>query len=344
MSGEGFDPLLHSYLQTENETEAQDEAARLIDADVAPVIRAIIGRKLGPGARAGGGTGLDGEDVCQEAVLRLLARLQKCRNGEDPAPIADFKGYAAVTAYRCCYEHLRRKRPQWWRLKNRVRYALEAYEQFGLWRHGQEWLGGLAAWGAGSSRHDSEKLRQLRAGRSGAEVVAARGRAFTDLSLAEQLDAVFRWLGHPVELDELVSLLAAWLGLEGSPDEANDGNAPPVSPPDDIAARLDRRAFLEKLWGEIEQLPPRQRAALLLGLRDAASGASGLWWFVALGVAGLRAIAAALGMAAEELAALWNRLPLSDNEIGRRLGATQRQVINLRKAARERLARRMRGQ
>jgi hypothetical protein len=41
------------------------------------------------------------------------------------------------------------------------------------------------------------------------------------------------------------------------------------------------------------------------------------------------------------LAELWNRLPLSDLEIGARLGATQRQVINLRKAARERLARRL---
>jgi hypothetical protein len=59
------------------------------------------------------------------------------------------------------------------------------------------------------------------------------------------------------------------------------------------------------------------------------------------GVATLRQIAAALEMSDEEFARLWPRLPLDDASVARLLGCARQQVINLRKCARERLARRM---
>jgi len=46
-------------------------------------------------------------------------------------------------------------------------------------------------------------------------------------------------------------------------------------------------------------------------------------------------------MTIEALAELWNSLPLDDHAIAARLGITRQQVINLRRAARERLARRL---
>ena len=70
-------------------------------------------------------------------------------------------------------------------------------------------------------------------------------------------------------------------------------------------------------------------------------GGGGIDLFPLTGVAGWREIAAALDMPADEYAALWPDLPLDDTEIARRMGATRQQVINLRKAARARLARRM---
>ena len=61
---------------------------------------------------------------------------------------------------------------------------------------------------------------------------------------------------------------------------------------------------------------------------------------VDLGVASFREVAAALEMTPQELAEVWNRLPLEDREIAARLGVDRQQVINLRSTARERLARR----
>jgi hypothetical protein len=46
-------------------------------------------------------------------------------------------------------------------------------------------------------------------------------------------------------------------------------------------------------------------------------------------------------MTKEEFAEIWNHLPLDDNRIAEILNLTRQQVINLRKSARERLARRM---
>jgi predicted DNA-binding protein (UPF0251 family) len=46
-------------------------------------------------------------------------------------------------------------------------------------------------------------------------------------------------------------------------------------------------------------------------------------------------------LSTEELAALWNDLPLEDLRIAEMLGISRQQVINLRKSARHRLARRV---
>jgi RNA polymerase sigma factor (sigma-70 family) len=102
------------------------------------------------------------------------------------------------------------------------------------------------------------------------------------------------------------------------------------------------RGKLEALWREIHALPSRQAAALLLSLRDE-KGQEVISLFPLTGTATLRQIAAAIALPAERFAQLWSRLPLDDRTIADLLGASRQQVINLRKSARERLARRLRG-
>ena len=52
-------------------------------------------------------------------------------------------------------------------------------------------------------------------------------------------------------------------------------------------------------------------------------------------------MAVVLAISEEELARIWNRMPLDDLAIAARLELTRQQVINLRQSARVRLARRM---
>jgi len=107
----------------------------------------------------------------------------------------------------------------------------------------------------------------------------------------------------------------------------------------DAATALLWRDFLGSLWAEIRLLPPRQAAALLLGLRDR-EGRNALIFLPATGTASLRQVAEVLGLRPENLVEIWNDLPLPDRRIAEILGLTRQQVINLRKSARERLARR----
>jgi hypothetical protein len=109
----------------------------------------------------------------------------------------------------------------------------------------------------------------------------------------------------------------------------------------DLAAEIDNRFFLKWLWEEICQLPVRQRMALLLNLKDDQGGGVAALLPIT-GIASLRQIASALEMLDEDFAHLWPRLPLDDASIAGLLSITRQQVINLRKCARERLARKMR--
>jgi len=81
--------------------------------------------------------------------------------------------------------------------------------------------------------------------------------------------------------------------------------------------------------------------ALLLNLRGSGSGSgSAIALLVLLGVTTFDALAAALAMTGEELAAIWGELPMDDLTIAGRLGVTRQQVINFRQSARKRLGRR----
>lgn len=106
------------------------------------------------------------------------------------------------------------------------------------------------------------------------------------------------------------------------------------------AASPDHVSFLKHVWEEVRKLPLRQRIALLANLRDDA-GRSALALFPLTATASVRDIAGVLEMPSQERARIWNDLPIDDLQIASGLGISRQQVINLRKAARARLARRL---
>ncbi|HEX2121257.1 MAG TPA: hypothetical protein VHL59_06405, partial [Thermoanaerobaculia bacterium] len=103
-------------------------------------------------------------------------------------------------------------------------------------------------------------------------------------------------------------------------------------------AALESRMSLRQLWTDVRKLAWKQRVALLLNLRDA-HGRECLTLLPLTRTATIAEIGAAVGMSAEAFAALWHELPLSDAAIAELLEVTPRQVIKLRRLARERLRR-----
>jgi len=283
--------------------EARDElCAAMIRDHALPLARRIIGSRLGIYSA-------EADDVIADVSMRLLRRLRRL-NAE--GTIDSFAGYVAITAHHAIDDRLRKRYPNQTLLRNRLRYLLTHDARFALWSCGERLACGFANWKG--------------------EMPRAKPNAMLDGdALAESVAETFARAGGPMLLDALMKALPQV-----------DEEPPPSDEADDAPSALDRlsaRELLARLWNEIEELPLRQRIALVLSLRDDDGGSA----VPLLPLAGINhdRIARALALDGAELEAIWNALPLDDLTIAARLSVTRQQVINLRKAARARLARRM---
>lgn len=366
MKIESSDSLLTPYLQAADDAESQRLLAHLVSEHAEPVIRKIVNYKFLPGRGAGqrDGRQFEAEEVHGEVVVQLLQRLRHLKTDDGGNAINDFRGYVAAVTYNACDRFVSRKYPQRRRLKNGLRYLLTHRPGFALWKGEQEtWLGGLAAWrsteptGGGAAfaapaehARRSQQLRDDPRALGGGDAGGVEPCDLNDPKNAvELLRRIFDWTGGPVEIDELVGIVAARWGVRDQEVfTASDGGLDvedAAEVPDrraGVASEVERRFYLQRLWREISELPERQRAAVLLNLRDEhGRGVVDLWILTA--VATPPDIAGALSVSLEEFGNLLTELPFDDNRIAAHLGVTRQQVINLRKSARERLARRMKG-
>ena len=337
---EQIDPLLLDYVRAASDSESEDQLSIILSQHAEPVIRRVMRHKLSFRLNRFDSRSeqQDAEDLQSEVVLELVSVLRELRNDQSARPIRDFQGYVAAITFRACAEYLRKKRPRRASLKNRVRYILSHLPAFDLWRSGDgEWLCGFAVWRADSTSQTSP-----------ISFVSVDGSTLPDaaretrLNPPELLAAIFDRARAPVRFDDLISVLADLWGVN---DESSEAETEVLDQLPDLrtsfATEIEQRMYLRNVWEEIIQLPPRQRSALLLNLTDK-KGQGVIALLPGIGIASFREIAAALEMTVDQLAAIWNNLPLEDAEVAKILGLTRQQVINLRKSARERLSRRTR--
>jgi hypothetical protein len=336
------DPLLLPFLRAPSDEEADNVLAQLISQHADPVVKNIVGYKFRVFFRENNRAhNDDAEDIHSATVVNLLTRLAELRDNPQLEAIRDFRSYVAVTSYRACYEHLRRKYPQRFSLKNKLRYFLRHQQGFALWETDEgEWLGGFSQWSE-KSRDDSRRLSQLQDHFAEFEREMLPGGTAFGASLNDLLTGIFRWTGFAIELDDLVGIVAEAWRIRDQParEESHQPRAVAEGIQDrrSIDDEVSARALLARLWSEIVKMSRRHCAALLLNLKDE-RGTSALELFLFTGVASFQQIASAIGETEEWLAEIWNQLPLEDTKIAERLGLIRQQVINLRKTARLRLA------
>ncbi|HZR26815.1 MAG TPA: hypothetical protein VFA59_24690 [Vicinamibacterales bacterium] len=341
-----MDPQLLPYLQATGE-ESERYLAALLGGETDRTIRTIVSRTLCGATRGPHAQTVDADDVRADVVLHLLGRLRQLKTESDQS-IENFSGYVASIAYRTCYTHLRRLYPQRARLKNRLRYALNydpdltlEQDAVGIWRCR------LTAWATTPrvvSRHPDDAAAFRRDPRSFARE-ALQDSANQHAGLGDSVIALLTRIGEPIEFDALVDAMAGVFGIEWRPRPGESGASADIL--DDIAdpqeSALDsmvQQQYLQQLWTEVRELPLPQRRAILLNLRDEGHH-SALPLLTLTGVATMRQIAEAIEMTPLELAAVWRDLPLDDARIAAQMQMTRQQVINLRKAGRQRLGRRM---
>ena len=256
-----------------------------------------------------------------DVLLKLTARLNAMRRGL-AEPITDLKAYIACSVYNSCFMRLRARSPERTRLENRLRYLLRNDKRFGLWEAGGQMIAGVSRFGGTAAA---------------AEAVAP---PYPARDLEKLVKQIFEAAGTPVTFASLIGTVASVLGIaDFAPLEFDDSlNAVSSHSPADDA--FDRTQRLNTLWQEVLDLPANQRAALLLNLRDE-EGQGVIELITATGLASFESLAAGMGMSVEQLRQIWDELPIEDDRIAASLSITRQQVINLRKSARSRLARRM---
>jgi RNA polymerase sigma factor (sigma-70 family) len=317
------DPVLPRLLEAEDGEARREELGRVLLEQARPTIAAVVARF----ARSESAFSRDEEeDVVATVMLRLVRRLHATEGVEDES-IRDFEGYVATLTYRTIYDFMRERYPERTRLKNRIRYLLGHDPRFALWTTGAGTFCGRKSWDGREDALDDLIISRSMASR----VMLVRERPH------DAVAAIFDRAGLPLTLETLVRIVAELWGIVDARPAVTDDDIPTTQP--NPTAHVEMRQFLESLWTEIQLLPQNQRVALLLNSRDA-EDVHAVALILTVGVAALGEVAAVMGMKSEELLALWERLPLDDRAIAARLGVTRQQVINLRRSARERLARR----
>ena len=345
------DSVLEKYLLESDDARSNRLLVQLLCEYAEPIAKRVVTSKLGgdQGRLYNSREAQDTEDVCNDVTVQLLSRLRTLKRDGATGVLTDFSSYVAVTAYNACNLYLRRKYPERHRLKTRFRYILSRDECFALWDRDGKWVCGLAEWRkAGTALMNRDGLRALRedvelADRSARVISGAHHQA------ADLIAFVFTRVQNPLELDQLVTLVLDVSRIrELGRTELSDSTEAALAKPwlDDSrtggAVQVEQRLYLRQLWSEVRALPLRQRRALLLNLRDPL-GLELVTLLTEMGVASLGDIAGALDVSLEQMAQLWNRLPIEDAKIAEQMGVSRQQVINLRVSARRRLARRMNG-
>ena len=334
------DLLLDQWLRETDVERGRQQLDVLLARHAAPLVRRIVAFKLGAGDAGGRLPFADVEDVCQNALYHLLARLERLRT-ESSSAVRDFTAYVAVTAYNACNAYFRARRPAWLSLSMKVRYVATHSPKFFLWEttEGME-VCGLIRHRGQNPLNDTAILDRA------CESVRSRLDP-SRLPIAELMEQLLHAAGRPLIFETLVDAAAELSGLPDervhSLDAVQDAGSQAAGRLRDhspaVDSQLIHRNYIRLVWKEIGALPLEHRKALLLNLNDSAGGDIRL--FESLGIASVRQIAAVLEMDAMEFAGLWNDLPLDDVRVAQLLGISRQDVINRRSTARKRLARRL---
>jgi len=277
---------------------------------------------------------LDVHDAISEVLLKILQRLRLFKGDPTGQPISNYRGLVATTAYRTLTDQLRGHHRQRANQDKRIRRFFAANNNLAIWKDEEgELLCGYAIC-------RSDKLRPKGRAVDLLLVTSELRTSGEELNTGELILLIFDKIGGPVRFNDLASVIFAdqepWpetVSIEtASSDDESFGNDPQES-----FLGLERRLLLHRLFEEIQRLSAEQRNALLLNMTD--SHGYSIEWFLFANIATDDQLAALLEVSVDKFRRLIDGLPMTDKEIGRRLGKEPMKVANIRKAVRDRLKR-----
>ncbi len=338
-----MDNLLLPYLTATDESERQQHLDELLIVYAAPVIRRTLRQRLGFHVNQFGVNPYnpDAEDLYHEIIAKIIEVLLAL-SGSSGTQIEDFGNYVARIAINSCLDYIRSRSPARTRLKYSLREILSRKAEFTLSKSEEEFLCGLKAWSKEQTPISSQRLTEIeselpifRANRFGREDV-------TRVPLTNLTAELLKWIDEPVELDELVNLIAILLDVKDRPANSIDDEAKAY-----LEARvadttlmsdpgLDSEKLLRSLWRAVLALPKNQRDAYCLRFEDN-SGEDLFTLLFEANITTQAQLAQQLGRSLDDIVRIWTAMPMNYADIATELNVPVLQVRRWRFEALRRL-------
>jgi DNA-directed RNA polymerase specialized sigma24 family protein len=340
------DRILLPYLEANSEESAERLLSQLVVEEARPTIGEVL-RRTRRKYRFAGSYGVVLEDVAQEVALQLVKRLRLLKQDPRCQPISSYSRYVAGTAKNVFKSKVDEANPEWLILKNKVNYFFDKESLFAAWsdNHDTHVLCGYQSW-----RDQKRPASEVEFGRLVDQIrrelltTDAPIKSLEELPLSQLIRLIFGHVHAPLRKKHLLQIVAYIQGVrhtyfEVAEFESRQMMFDTAYEQPSVATNLEHRQLLKFVWEQLCKLSARQQRALLLNLR-LPQGKSALSLFVEQGFITMTQLAPILGLSGSELTKLLESgRPLTDAEIGVRLGVTTQQAQNYRKAARARLLR-----
>lgn len=200
------DAILLSFLRATDEADRERQLGELITTYAAPLIRRTLWQHFGLAVDQAGANARDpdAEDLYQEAMAKLLHRLNGLRANPEKSGIKNFRQYVVRIALNAGHDYIRAKYPARSRLKNNLRDLLERHRDFKVWRSEADLLlCGFATW-AGEGPAAAARADRLVENPEEFKATRLAGGEISEVPLSRLVAEIFNWVGGAVELDRLV--------------------------------------------------------------------------------------------------------------------------------------------
>jgi len=340
------DAILQPFLLARDDAESEKQLAVLLEQHSEEMIKSIImGRLRSDFFNYTRHPYF--EDLYNEALMKVVAYLRELKSNRDAQPCRDFRGYVATITHNICNDYLREMYPARTRLYGRLRHLLNTNPDFAIWKSNEEdrgnWVCGFENWKEKKSASGAQDWFESYSQTPGAffESLELDQSAY-QTELDDLLAAIFNYVGGPVKVDEIVSVIADIKGIRDMPQtNINDLAYERLQGMSESSLRIDEmlemRATLRLFWEKLCLLPREEFKVYTLYARDT-SGEDIITLFLAARIATESEIAEQLEMSMEQVRDLWlNRLPLDNDSIARELGIKVERVYKLRCQAGKRM-------
>ncbi len=327
------DALLLPFLLAE--ADAEDCLNRLFEEIVIPQIRKTLSSYL---------TLLfdEKDEIQSDAQARVLSKLRSLREIAATKPIENLAAYISSVAFNCRKDFILAKQPEWRRIDYRLKRLRD--ENDSDWRFFTDGEGGqFACLKAKSKRHSETDLEEV------VEIIKAKYPNHLFLKTQQLVPVILEAADGALTKNALVKAIleitetARFEEIE-LPEELSEHLK--MAENEELVARRQEN-YLRRIWDEIKMFPANQRKVLLLSLKESRR-TEAITLLLKKRVATIKEIADALEIGLEEFSTLFERLPMTSQEIAEFLGiedgektSKEQKVDNLRSIARNLLRRRL---